>query len=256
MTSEPTAGHRVGNGSGLMKRTWRKIRKPLAESRFAKALLASFLANVLRFIYWTNPERAGSADSDFLNAEFSPAIAALWHGQHLLAPLACPPEPKLVAMVSRSADAELNALVVEKLGLETVRGSGGRAGINHFDKGGAKALITLKRALDSGKNVAMIADIPHGTPRDAGLGVILLAKYSGRPIMPLAVVTSRRKVLEKTWDKTVINLPFGRRAVVVGEPLFVPAGATEEELEAKRRQLTVSLNEVTDRAYRLVDERR
>ena len=159
-------------------------------------------------------------------------------------------------MVSRGADAELNAQVVEKLGIETVRGSGGRAGINHFDKGGAKALITLKRALDAGKNVAMIADIPHGTPRDAGLGVILLAKYSGRPIMPVAVATSRRKVLEKTWDKTTLNLPFGRRAVAVGGPLYVPANATEEELEIKRRELTDALNEATGRAYRMVDERR
>ena len=159
-------------------------------------------------------------------------------------------------MVSRSADAELNALVIEKFGIETVRGSGGRAGINHFDKGGAKALITLKRALEAGRNVAMIADIPHGTPREAGLGVILLAKYSGRPIMPIAVATSRRKVLEKTWDKTVINLPFGHRAVVVGDPLYVPGDATTEELEAMRQQLTGALNEATDRAYRMVDERR
>ena len=239
-----------------MKRSWRRIRKPLAESRFAKGALASLLASVLRFIYWTNPARRGSADLDALNAEFAPVVAALWHGQHLLAPIVCPPTPGFVVMVSRSADAELNALVIEKLGIETVRGSGGRAGINHFDKGGAKALITLKRALEAGKNVAMIADIPHGTPRDAGLGVILLAKYSGRPIMPLAVATSRRKVLEKTWDKTVVNLPFGHRAVVVGDPLYVPADATAEELEVKRQELTTALNEATDRAYRMVDERR
>jgi lysophospholipid acyltransferase (LPLAT)-like uncharacterized protein len=255
VTSEPTTERRA-SGPGVAKRFWRKVRKPLAQSRFAKATLASFLANVVRFVYWTNPARRGSADSQTLNSKYAPAIVALWHGQHILAPSACPPKPPMVAMVSRSADAELNALVVEKLGLETVRGSGGRAGINHFDKGGAKALITLKRALESGKNVAMIADIPHGTPREAGLGVILLAKYSGRPIMPLAVATSRRKVLEKTWDKTVINLPFGRRSVVVGDPLYVPADATAEELEVKRQELTDALNEATARAYRMVDERR
>lgn len=255
MSVEPTTAGAV-RGPGVMKRFWRKIRKPLAESRIAKSMIASALANVVRFVKWTNPAMTGSADIDALNAEFSPAIIALWHGQHLLAPVACPRKPPLVAMVSRSADAELNAQVVEKLGIETVRGSGGRAGINHFDKGGAKALITLKRALDAGKNVAMIADIPHGTPRDAGLGVILLAKYSGRPIMPVAVATSRRKVLEKTWDKTTLNLPFGRRAVAVGGPLYVPANATEEELEIKRRELTDALNEATGRAYRMVDERR
>lgn len=256
MNAEPRIDRGSRRGHGLMKWFWRKVRKPLAESHFAKATIASLLATAVRFIYWTNPPRSGSQDLDAIHAEYAPAVAALWHGQHFLAPLACPPKPGFVVMVSRSADAELNALVIEKLGIETVRGSGGRAGINHFDKGGAKALIALKRALESGKNVAMIADIPHGTPREAGLGIIHLAKYSGRPIMPIAVATSRRKVLEKTWDKTVVNLPFGRRAVVVGEPVYVPADATAEELETKRQELTAALNEATDRAYRMVDERR
>ena len=113
-------------------------------------------------------------------------------------------------MVSRSADAEMNALVIEKIGFEAVRGSGGRDSTKHLEKGGARALIALKKALDGGKNVAMIADIPHGTPREAGLGIVTLARLSGRPILPIALATSRRKVIEKSWDKTTINLPFGR----------------------------------------------
>ena len=126
------------------------------------------------------------------------------------------------AMVSRSADAELNALVVGE-----VRPRGGarlgrrEVGKRHLDKGGARALIALKKALDAGKNVCMIADIPHGTPRQAGMGIVTLARLSGRPIVPVAIATSRRKVLEKSWDKTTINLPFGRCAVVVGEPVHV-----------------------------------
>jgi lysophospholipid acyltransferase (LPLAT)-like uncharacterized protein len=144
-------------------------------------------------------------------------------------------------------------MVVEKLGLEAVRGSGGRDGANHLDKGGARALIALKKALDAGKDVAMIADIPKGTPRDAGLGIVTLAKLSGRPIIPLAVATSRRKVLEKSWDKTTINLPFGRGAAIVGDPILVPADAGEAEMEEKRQEVTAGLNAATERAYRLVD---
>ena len=140
----------------------------------------------------------------------SPAIVAMWHGQHFMAPSVYPKGAPLVAMVSRSADAELNALVIEKFGIRTVRGSGGRENSRHLDKGGAKALIALKKALDDGSNVFMIADIPHGTPRQAGLGIITLARLSGRPIVPVAIVTSRRKVLERSWDKTTIHLPFGR----------------------------------------------
>jgi lysophospholipid acyltransferase (LPLAT)-like uncharacterized protein len=156
-------------------------------------------------------------------------------------------------MVSRSADAEINALLIEKFGIEAVRGSGGRDSARHLDKGGAKALIALKKALVGGKNVCMIADIPHGTPREAGMGVVLLAKLSGRPIFPAALATSRRKVLEKSWDRTTINLPFGRSAMAVGEPILVAPDADDAEMERKRQELTEQLNAATAQAYRLAD---
>ena len=99
----------------------------------------------------------------------------------------------------------------------------------------------------------MIADIPHGTPRKAGLGIITLAKLSGRRIIPLAVATSRRKVLEKSWDKSTINLPFGRAGLIVGDAISVPADADDAMMEAKRRELTAALNDATKRAYRIAD---
>ena len=146
--------------------------------------------------------------------------------------------------------------LLEKFGIEAVRGSGGRDNARHLDKGGAKALIALKKSLTAGKNVAMIADIPHGTPRDAGLGIVLLARLSGRPLLPVAIATSRRKVLEKSWDKTTINLPFGRSAVTIGAPIFVAADADDAEMERKRQEITTALNAATAEAYRLVDGRR
>lgn len=244
---------RKGRNAGFMKSFWRKIRKPLAQSRFAKGMIATFLAHASRFIRLTNPLAKGSSDLKRSQAEFTPAIIALWHGQHFLAPCLLPRGQEMLAMVSRSADAELNALVLEKLGFEAVRGSGGREDSRHLEKGGARALIALKRALDAGKNVAMIADIPHGTPREAGLGIITLARLSGRPVVPFAVATSRRKVLENSWDKTTINLPFGRSAAIIGEPVLVPADADAVEMERKRQELTASLSQATEKAYSLVD---
>ncbi len=236
------------------KQAWRKLRQPLAESRFAKGAIASLFAGALRFVRLTNPPAKGSAAiSGGEYGHLEPGIIALWHGQHILAPVFYPKGRPLVAMVSRSADAELNALVVEKFGIEAVRGSGGRANARHLDKGGAKALIALKKALVAGKNVAMIADIPHGTPRDAGLGIVLLARLSGRPILPAAITTSRRKVLERSWDKTTINLPFGRSAVVIGTPVFVPSDADDAEMERKRQEVTASLDAATAEAGRLAD---
>ena len=253
-SSLPETGRAARPGrAGLLKTTWRKVRQPLARSTVVKNLVASLIAGLVKFTYWTNPAAAGSDDPKPRIAALTPAIGALWHGQHLLGPAINPRDNKVVALFSRSADAELNALVAQKLGFGIVRGSGGRENSNNAEKGGARALIALKKTLDGGSNVAMIADIPHGTPREAGLGIVLLAKVSGRPIVPIAVATSRRKILEKSWDKTTINLPFGRRGLAIGEPIYVAGDAGPEEMEEKRREVTAALNAVTKRAYQTVD---
>lgn len=237
----------------LLKRLWKKVRKPIARSVVARGILSNLIAFAVKFVYRTNRVVAGSDDVRSVIQAHRPAIGALWHGQHLMAPAVAPKGERMVALFSRSADAELNARVAEKLGFRVVRGSGGREDAAGAGKGGARALIALKKALDAGSNVAMIADIPHGTPREAGLGVVTLAKLSGRPIVPFAIATSRRKVLEKSWDKTTINLPFGRQALALGEPIHVPAGADAETMERKRREVTAALDAATARAYQMVD---
>jgi lysophospholipid acyltransferase (LPLAT)-like uncharacterized protein len=244
---------RLERKRGPLSRAWRRVRKPLADSTVVKNVLASALAAGLRFVKATNPIAAGSDPVESFLDVRSNNIYVLWHGQHLLAPAFVPKGQRLPTMFSRSADAELNALAASRLGLEPVRGSGGREGEHSLEKGGARALIALKKALDQGKSVCMIADIPHGTPREAGLGIITLSRISGRPIVGVAFATSRRKVIEKSWDKTTINLPFGHCGVAATEPIQVPRNASESELEEFRMRVTDALNAATDRAYRLAD---
>jgi lysophospholipid acyltransferase (LPLAT)-like uncharacterized protein len=248
-----TAARKKRRPKGLYKALRLRLRSWLVESEPAMRSLAALITGWLRLVRSTNPL---VVEVPTMEGHPEPAILALWHGQHLLAPAIYPSGRGLAAMVSRSADAELNALVLERFGVEAVRGSGGRVAQRHADKGGARALIALKKALQAGKNVCMIAYIPHGTPRDAGMGIILLARLSGRPIFGVAVATSRRKVLEGTWDKTTINLPFGRGALVISLPVNVPADADDAEMERKRQELTAAINGATTRAYALLDEAR
>lgn len=238
------------------KAIWRSIRKPLADSQLVKRVLARIIHGFIRLVVRTNPQVAGSQNPADKLPPVAPAILAFWHGQHLMYPALNRDRTPVVAMVSRSADAELNALVAQLFGLTVVRGSGGREGRATPEKGGARALIALKKALDGGTSVAMIADIPHGRPREAGLGIVTLARISGRPILPAAYATSRRKVLEKSWDKTTINLPFGRGAIAFGDPVWVRPDADEAAMEEARQRVTASLNEATEKAYGLVDGKR
>ena len=231
------------------KRLWRKIRQPLKNSKFIKALLVHVMASYLRLVYWTNPLIKGSDDPKKAHEQYNPFIITFWHGRHIMGPFLRPKGEKIIAMFSRSADAEINARVSEVLGLETVRGSGGRGDKQKAERGGARALITLNKALRDGKTTAMIADIAHGTAREAGKGIILLAKLSGRPIVPYIYAFSREKILEKTWDKTAIPLPFGRSIFLMGDPVFVENDADDDLLEKKRQELTEIMNRLTVEAY-------
>jgi hypothetical protein len=76
----------------------------------------------------------------------------------------------------------------------------------------------------------------------------MLARESGRTIMPFAIATSRFIRLDN-WDRTTINLPFGQGALVGGEPISVPPDADAEMMETLRARLEAILNDVTRRAY-------
>ncbi len=240
---------------GLLKRFWRSVRGPLANSPVVRSMIVWLITQYFRLVHVTNPRLPGSSDLEDMKRGGEPFITVAWHGQHLMAPFLMPRGVRFAAMFSKSKDAELNARVAERFGVEIIRGSGGRDRARGTEKGGARALLGLKKALAEGKTAAMIADIPHGTPRDSGFGVILLAKLSGRPILPICYLTSRRKVLEKSWDKTTIPLPFGKSGLIVGDPIFVPEDADDAMLETKRVELTNSLNANTVRVHQLVDGR-
>lgn len=215
---------------------------------------AWLIHGALRFVRRTQVLAPGSSDWTPILTREHPAIVALWHGQHLLAPFFRPETLPYVALLSRNADAEINAGVVERFGIDTVRGSGGRVRHTVAQKGGARALIVLRRKLAEGSGVCMIADVPKGTPREAGLGIVTLARLSGRPIIPAAAVTSRRYVVQKSWDKTTVPLPYGSLAVVLGEPIHVPPGADAETMETVRRAVTVAIEAANARALALLPE--
>jgi lysophospholipid acyltransferase (LPLAT)-like uncharacterized protein len=237
---------------GSLQRSLKRFGRRLLRQPRITTAAGRLVHDALRFVHWAQRPVAGSSDFTAVLTEQHPAIVALWHGQHLLAPFFRPPTLPYVALLSRNADAEINAAVVERFGIDTVRGSGGRVRNAVSRKGGARALIVLKRLLGEGKGVCMIADVPKGTPRQAGLGIVTLARLSGRPIIPSAAVTSRRRIIANSWDKTAIPLPFGRLAVVLGEPIFVPADADDAVMEQKRVAVTLAIEAANAKAQALV----
>ena len=208
---------------------------------------AGFLAaEFLRLVWKTNRFTLDPPNVyDIVEPEM-PVILAFWHGQHFMTPFIRQKDYRGAVLISKHRDGEFNALAAERLGIGTVRGSGDHGGAFHR-KGGVGAFNEMVRTLKQGINMALTADVPKRS-RVAGLGIIMLARESGRPIMPFAMATSRYVQLNN-WDRTTINLPFGRGVLVGGEPLSVPADADAATMEALRLQLEATLNEATQRAY-------
>jgi lysophospholipid acyltransferase (LPLAT)-like uncharacterized protein len=182
-----------------------------------------------------------------------PVIVAVWHGQHFMTSFLKREEHRVKVLISRHRDGEINAVVAERLGAETIRGSGDH-GPEFNRKGAVGAYRAMLTALGEGYNIVLTADVPK-VSRTAGLGIVMLARSSGRPIYPTAIATNRRIALNN-WDHSAVNLPFSRGAVVIGEPIRVPSDADDAALETARRLVETSLNAATDRAYALADRHR
>jgi len=87
------------------------------------------------------------------------------------------------------------------------------------------------------------------------IGVIELAKLTGRPIVPLSFSASRRKIFN-TWDQFLFPYPFSRGVFIWGEPVFVDPNGDRAHLEEKKILLEKRLNELTEEADHYFDPSR
>jgi lysophospholipid acyltransferase (LPLAT)-like uncharacterized protein len=220
---------------------------------FALATAGFVAASYLRLVAKTNSKVFDPPDIYDRIAPELPVIIALWHGEHLISWFFRRPDlpgHNTKVLISRHRDGEINAQAVERLGIVPIRGSGAHAGEFHR-KGGVPAFKEMLTALNEGWNVVLTADVPK-VSRVAGLGIVKLAQHSGRAIYPISLNTSRRKQLSN-WDRTIINLPFGRMSIVGGNPIRVPRDADDAALEAARKQVEHELNLVSARAQQIAD---
>jgi lysophospholipid acyltransferase (LPLAT)-like uncharacterized protein len=225
----------------------KKLLRDVLRGRSVQRGLGVLAAEYLRLVWLTNKFAFDPPDVYDIVEPAQPAIFAFWHGQHFLTPfIKTKDSHRAKVLISRHRDGEFNAIAAERLGIGTIRGSGDHGSAFHR-KGGVGAFKEMVRALADGYNVASTADVPKRA-RVVGMGVIMLARETGRPIMPFAMATSRFVRLNN-WDHTTINLPFGRGALVGIGTVVVPRDADGETMEKLRLQVQAYLNEATRRAY-------
>lgn len=234
---------------------FKDLSKKTLKSSALQSGLALSIASYVKLVHLTcrfNQRRADIPERFWADDETF--ICATWHGQNIMLPPFWHNWRTLKILVSKHGDGEIIARLVGYLGLSTIRGSGTPKDQRHKmkDKGGAAALRETVRALKTGASVGLTADMPPGPARKAGLGIVTMARLSGRPIVPVAATTRARIVLGNTWDRFMIPLPFNRGAVVWGDPIYVPRDADSDAMERYRRQVEDALNQATDEANAMV----
>jgi lysophospholipid acyltransferase (LPLAT)-like uncharacterized protein len=252
------SGDGITDGSGVTIAAARKPRRFGAALRRwsmsdAALALAGFVgACHYRLVGWTNRVVRVPAAAFHAPWENDPAILVVWHGEHFLVPFIGPRNDRLNALITLHRDGEVLVRGGTHFGVKFVRGSGDH-GKEFMRKRAVQAFAAMLRLLRKGETVVLTADVPK-IARVAGLGAVTLAKHSGCPIVPIGLASSRRVRLSN-WDRTCINLPFGRMVMVRGEPIRVARDADDVALEAARRAVQAELTEADARAYAIADGR-
>ena len=145
-----------------------------------------------------------------------------------------------VVLASASRDGEYVAKTAERFGLETVRGSSNKQGV--------QALKKLLRAMKAGKHLGIVADGSQGPARTFQPGAVFLASKTGAPILPM-VWAADRYITFKSWDRTVLPMLFSRIVLRYGKPLFVPPGLDTEGIEEHRMRVEEEMNKIYDQVW-------
>ena len=210
--------------------SFRKKLEQTAIDRLGRPLMALWMKTLRLSI---EGERAYRA----LRRAGRPVVIMVWHGKIFSAPYIFR-RRGIMPLVSPSQDGELIARLIDDWGYKVIRGSG-----SHVMK---RAWIYLKRELEAGGEVLIVADGPTGPDRVLKMGGIKLAAETGAVLVPYTFAAAGKKVF-RSWDRFEVPHPFSRAAAVYGEPIEIGRGLDAQGLENERQRVEKILVEF-DRA--------
>ncbi len=198
--------------------------------------VAAPLAVTLVRLWWRSCRVVAVHGLEHLDAALARAPSFLpvyWHQHHLFCAqflLAQQRERPLRTgfLISPSADGELGAMIVKRLGGHVIRGSSTRTG--------ALAMKEYFQALMREQvSPVLNPDGPRGPRFKCKPGAIMLAQMSGRPLLPLSYAAARAWLVH--WDKFVLPWPGTRIAIAIGAPFAVPRAADADGLARLQLEL-------------------
>jgi lysophospholipid acyltransferase (LPLAT)-like uncharacterized protein len=217
---------------------WRASRAKRFQARAIPFLVAPIIGALGRTYRW---RAEGVEHMDAVARSGHPPIMAFWHGRILPATLYFR-DRGIVVVTSANFDGEWIAAVIRRFGYGSARGSSSR--------GGARALVELRKLMAQGRGAAFTLDGPRGPARIAQPGAVFLSQVTGHPIVPFHIEASRPWTA-KSWDRTQVPKPGATVGIAIGEPYVVTTAAEEVGREAACRDLEARLAALETRARTL-----
>ena len=171
-------------------------------------------------------------------------VGALWHSGFICAAYLWRDRGYKI-LVSRSRDGDLIESVLGPLGYgASLRGSSSR--------GGTRASLGAIRALREGIGVAVLIDGPKGPALESKPGAVHLSQITGLEILP-AAIAAKPAIRFRSWDRTILPLPFARVRYAYGQKIIFDNNVTEEQIRRATEQLENSLNDLTKKLYGMLE---
>ena len=211
------------------RKLWKKFWQPILSLGIFQWIVAIVMAIPIWFVYFTSKKQVSNIEV-FYKYRKKPAIFVFWHGRSMmLSPIICLGGMNAYAVASRHKDGRMMAKLQRLFGLRAIYGSSHRGGVSVLREG--------LRVLNKGNfGICMSQDGPGGPSLRVQDGALYFAKMSGAPIIPVCY-SSSRAWLQDRWDKYLVAVPFCKIKCNIGNPVFVPRKATDEEFEKIRHDL-------------------
>ena len=214
-------------GQTIAQKSSANRRAPGKKARILAAIGSRIARLLFSTLHFHVEDRAGA----FRLPMARPLLWAFWHNRLLVVPLLFEryfPSRLGAALTSESKDGEILSAVLNCFGVGAVRGSSSR--------GGARALIEMRRRVETGWMMAITPDGPRGPRYYLNPGLVKLAQVTDGVIMPVRIEYSRYWEL-KGWDRFRIPKPFSKVTVVFDVPQSPRATDGEADFETERARL-------------------
>jgi Raf kinase inhibitor-like YbhB/YbcL family protein len=198
------------------------------------------LATLLRLLAATWRSDS-TASQGLVGGSGPPQLVGFWHGKYF-ALLALLRGTRGRVLIGAGFRGEVIAAICESLGYTPIL-------LPHGDR--ERALGEMRVALREGPLSATALDGPVGPARHVKPALLRLAADAGVQIRPVSVIAAPRLVLRWRWDRREIPLPLARVRLVVGEPIAIPKGASDRELEEWQREVAHRVDEIERPSHRV-----